>query len=69
MPTATRPWKARISRLPSSTFAASTVLENASAALRRGVHRTTKDWISRKAGDSAGDSNEQLETDPDQGKQ
>ena len=45
------------------------MLENASAALRRGVHRTTKDWIARKAGDSAGDSHEQSETDPDQGKQ
>ncbi len=27
------------------------MLENASAALRRGVHRTTKDWIARKAAD------------------
>lgn len=44
-------------------------LENASAALRRGVHRTTKDWIARKAGDSAGDSHELSETEPDQGKQ
>lgn len=44
------------------------MLENASAALRCGVHRTTKDWIARKAGDSAGNSHEQSETEPDQGK-
>ncbi|MBU0914392.1 MAG: MgtC/SapB family protein [Gammaproteobacteria bacterium] len=41
-------------------------LENASAALRRGVHRTTKDWISRKTTNDAGESQH---TDPDQGKQ
>ena len=41
------------------------MLENASAALRRGVHRTTKDWIARKAADG----NEVSETEPGQGKQ
>jgi putative Mg2+ transporter-C (MgtC) family protein len=44
------------------------MLENASASLRRAVHRTTKDWIARKAGESAGTSHEQSETEPDQGK-
>lgn len=37
------------------------VLENASSALRRGVHRTTKDWKARK-------SSEQSETETDQAK-
>lgn len=41
------------------------MLENASSALRRGVHRTTKDWISRK---TAKDVNESPDSELEDGK-
>lgn len=41
------------------------MLENASGALRRGVHRTKKDWIARKI---ASDAEMSQETEPTEGK-